>query len=366
MSTPANYALVNPTTFPHSDQIGMPPGARNTSGPGVNFGSGFGMSGLAMPGTNFLYAPNHMGVGVNDTNQTVNSKIYVARNDHSPYLAGCHQICFVHTEPQRKSNMAPAHTILGWSQLNRLLWDVNEPAGRQKYQDTFDGQEILNDWKFYGVQANNPPEFSTDNVQHVQTFHFARRVRCPNYWAAQGALNGYRKSQGTVQMGDHLFILLRRYYGEDPLEEEFGTLDTTTPPLSSASVFDYPMTQKRKYPSLLVNNNNNNNNCKGSYVKPISSMENYLATLDKSRLYWALEPYTSPTGTDPPECLYMNQIGRGSFTRVGLVTDLFGNLGRNTQNVQARAALHPKYNSDAYIKSLMDVPELEIQLRVYT
>lgn len=311
------------------------------------------LSGLqVMPGT-FASHVGPIQSSNTETNTRVVMQILLDFDGGEMYHVGRNQFIFVSTSPRNSGPHATGVKPYSWSMMNYLL---GTPAWRMKYCTNMkNAAELLADWSLYGAMQGDEPKWlegTRSRMKVFQNFVIGGRVRVPNLWLA--TTTG-RHNRGGVKYGHELYMLIVPVEMSHPLEREYEALyggGTTRRRGDDDDGGDEAGAPKRQ--------------ATGDATQPRPSLASFTRNTNKElpNWRWVIIPYFSPTNEAPPPELYTSDDGHvGAALRIGIVTDKFGPREVDPHDVNnARDALYPKADSDAYWKPLYSLPELEIQL----
>lgn len=148
----------------------------------------------------------------------------------------------------------------------------------------------MDTFKMMGIQLGENTITSFMNENHIQNFTVSRRAVFPAYWTA---IDSNQMHRGAYQAMDKLYLIVRRYK------------------------FDSPLEVKRKRDA---------------------------STKDIINGYWQLMPYVSTNQQPPPAALYSSFDYEGDYLYVGWVHFVDGvqRSKSSTHRQKARTALCPE------------------------
>jgi len=231
-----------------------------------------------------------------------------------------------HKEPG-SSILAVDHQFLSISAINKKF--SFDPEWKHFNHQQFPSiSEWTDFWNFFGVQQNDTPAFiertALKSDQRKQNFHFARRCRFPNVFAAMKS-SKTGNTECTEEMDD-VFLMTRKF--ERPMDGEKLPFARPLNP-------DVPLPEP------------------------------------KTEFIWQIVPYVSHDRKPPPFCLYSNIDTRnperewvGCYWRIGKVTGVFGTTTNPDVVQKARNALFPQGPLSDYKASIYTLPQIEVFLRL--
>ncbi len=160
---------------------------------------------------------------------------------------------------------------------------------------------LMETYKLFGVQNGEATFSDLDDAPFV-LHHVARRAKFPSYWSS---LESLKTGRGSVRENDELWLLIRRYEHETPLQVTKRRSKTT--------------------PAALTH-------------------------------YWQVEPYVSPDRVPPMDYLYSGEDWVGGCIYVGWVKGVYGEERARSRKhrMLARNAVcppsekDPKWRADFY------------------
>lgn len=275
-------------------------GMTNNSSPFGEGGIGNPMSN-AIPGLNGTssYNPSR-GPSLGAYDQ-LNFHLCVDFDRFEHFRTGGKQLTFV----SRRTN-GITHDMKGLSCMNQYLHSVD---GMDKYGSDKTLFKWSEDWSFYGVPVNNTTSDLAETSDKCMAMHVGKRARVVNP-ASTILSNNKMEKVPTVSTGDHMYLLMRRFYHFDSI----GVL-----------------ARKGK----------------------------------AQRYYWRIDPYVSHDKTPPSPILYNNSVGKGIAIFVGSVYSVYGATNINIGAVvNAREAFHPTSDDVNYIRKLAVGFDIDLNLGV--
>ena len=220
-----------------------------------------------------------------------------------------------HRSSSKQINLVSRNKGLGQDTMGLSSWNQKaryDPDWVQTYgggPDDKSPRAILDAWSLYGSPIGNTPEELLDVGEKTLGYHIGKRARIWNL--------GLCISGDHVIVGDHLYVMLRRYKEVDELANVFsGSLHGVKPAATKADQY-----------------------------------------------YWQHDPYLSHDRMPPPSHLYTNSISNGVCFLIGTVSALYGAPGCDSESIQAaRDALHPKEDNAAYLYNLKSGFEIDVML----
>lgn len=217
------------------------------------------------------------------------------------FRTGGKQLTFV----SRRTN-GITHDMKGLSCMNQYLHSSEGMDLYGKDRTLFNWNE---DWSFYGVPVNNTMSDLAETSDKCMALHVGKRARVVN--PACMIRSADRSNKPAVSIGDHMYLLVRRFKYVDTIKQIFG---------KSAAV---------------------------------------------DRHYWRIDPFVSPDKTPPNQVLYNSEYGKGMSIFVGSIYTVYGETHINTEAVAtAREAFHPVSDDVNYVRKLAVGFDIDLNLGV--
>jgi hypothetical protein len=301
-----------------------------------------------------------------DSRESITHHIALSLGDASSDLAvntGVNHLIFLRTTPwdapyrpsSKYQDLYPQYVPKTLSSLNYYL---QSPEGRSEFGHMDDGQDILDHWRWIGVQLNSIPVHMRTIQDQIGTFIIAKRARTFNVWLA---------SPNSINAGDSAWLLLRRYPWslEKEHKSSYSSITSTkyttkSSSLSSGAGEDDAIgrlltkatdegKEEKKIPSIILSD----------------TLRTDRPTAADAQFYWQFDPYITHGNERVPLGLYSSDLYIGAAIRIGLVTDTFGRRDSPLlSHALVKKMVYPDDGTDKYKKDCPDLPEIEIMLRV--
>lgn len=200
-------ALTHDTRFPHSvnDSNALPFAFGNGPQPITQQPpTGFDVA-TAYTGSN----DNALGPAANEA--AINYGVFMDREAWNDRSTGPEMLNFIRAKTRSAMGTGEVYEALSLSSLNwNLKNDVNFQA--EFFHPT--ANSLMETYKLFGVQNGEASYSDLDDAPFV-LHHVARRAKFPNYWSSLDSLKTHR---GSVRENDELWLLIRRYEHETPLQ----------------------------------------------------------------------------------------------------------------------------------------------------
>lgn len=238
-------------------------------------------------------------------------------------------------------------------------------------------------WKMFGVPTHDLVKKSDAGIDSRLTMTVAGKAIVPNLWLAQGR---------HVEIGDHLFLMLRRHIYMDKAQallEEAGNFDDDEDELVSPNLlFGLPNQSENDKELYHVNRVLETAKKMGAedddepVVLPDFEDVGYESATESGgsdnedaeprrkkqkriECHWSCDVWSSSDGVGPPTSMYQNEFMDGKLIRFaragfpyGAVTDM------DDAMMNAQRVLYPKTNDAAHIEAISTLPHLEIFLYI--
>jgi hypothetical protein len=300
--------------------------------------------------------------------------------DWQPGDTGPDQITFLERLPpylmNESSNMRDrSYRMYGVSIFNQKM--KHDPAWRHKYGPCLHASEILKDFAYIGVQQSRQTLLNHHNTWNEENnFVIDGRCRMPNIWLAQ-AMGPVTK--GCVSELNTVYICLRRHKYEGDEAAQAGAWDSRLSnehrllaPVPRAVSNRAPPPPTHQSMTEIGDINTMITGLDDADMTPVPSKEplalDNVTSKSVGEYYWSWDVWTSHLRENPPVCFYTgcddDNRYTGDYLQIGIVTHVSkGQNNRSTAQVTlARKALYPQVRSEAYLKQLHLLDELELSV----
>jgi hypothetical protein len=275
----------------------------------------------------------------------------------------------------RYSDLHPQYVPRTVSSLNYYLTTAD---GRAEFGITRDAQDILDVWRFVGVQQTAVPSILRSIEDHVCTYAVGKRVRTFDIW---------RVNEANIKTGDTAWLILRRYpWVLEPLTSDEKKVERKTKAKSSSAsssstssssdwLQEYISRERKEHEEKEEKEREKKKTAPTGLPSIIPSVDRWTTkvtaapssatTTTPVEYYWQFEPYVTHGNESVPYELYHSDDYIGATIRVGHITGFFGtrdSLPRSRTKI--KKMLYPTDATDAYKSVCPDLPEIEIMLRV--
>lgn len=268
-----------------------------------------------------------------------------------------------------------SYRMYGLSIFNQRM--KHDPTWRHKYGPCLHASEILKDFAYIGVQQSKQTLLNHHNTWNEENnFIIDGRCRMPNIWLAQAMGPATR---GCVSELNTMYICLRRHKYEGDEAAQAGAWDSrisnehrllapipravsnrAPPPPSHASLTGVSDIE------AMLNGIDDVDMTPAPSKEPLS-LENTVAK-STGEYFWQWDVWTSHLRENPPVCYYTGceEDNRyvGNYLQVGQIIHVSKGMNNrtNSQVLMARQALYPQVRSEAYLKSLRLLDEIELSV----
>lgn len=301
--------------------------------------------------------------------------------DWQPGDTGPDQITFLERLPpfqmNESSNMRDrSYRMYGVSIFNQKM--KHDPAWRHKYGSCLHASEILRDFAYIGVQQSRQTLLNHHNTWNEENnFVIDGRCRMPNIWLAQAMGPSTR---GCVSELNTMYMCLRRHKYEGDEAAQAGAWDSKLSnehrllaPIPRAVSNRAPPPPVHSAMTDIADLNSMMDTLVDADMTPLPckmplALEQNVAKSGTGEYYWSWDPWTSHLRENPPVCYYTGceegNLFVGDFIQIGQVTHVSKGMNNrtNSQVTLARKALYPQVRSDAYLKPLHILDEIELSI----
>lgn len=373
-----------------------------TSGPGIRDVS-LPLPGLLGDGTGSIYRKGNMW-GFDQDNGAI-TKQYVSFHKSISRLkedTGMGQLLYAANPRMRQyedtalqarsrkeqTRFAGVREPLEFKCLSRLARFLKSKEGRILYGNDRDCKRLRETWKFAGVQNTPVHDSLGDNDEFVMGLIVARRARIKDFTMAFGSR--------TAQMNDEIWVIWRRYEWTGvslptrvmpgrkdvmPLAREVGFKSPRMAIAAMDSDWGIPedsdddekdekrpaVEAKKREDALAARRTQVQRRIitAGVLKKAVVTRPGLVTDSGAKEYYWQPDIWFGPRGERPPERLYITDSFIGDAEQLALVLDLYGDRSQTVaMEAHAKEALHPTSDTDDWRKSLVQLPDLEVHLRI--